>query len=126
VLNDALLVPDIEERGLRLGFHALTPRERDVFVVYDLQLYYEMEGCFADHIPNATEEFDWLEDTLMRIGDLGSLRIIRELRKVEADGSAQAFALCDMYDQAKEWRWECLERYLIGQGAQLRWSSGDA
>jgi len=116
-----LVVPDIEDRGLRFGLDALSARERDVFVIYDLELYYEMEGCFADHIANAPEEFDWLEDTLRRIGDLGSLHIIRQLRELSSDASADAMALCDKYHQAKDFRGACLERYLLNEGMQLTW-----
>jgi hypothetical protein len=123
---DTFVVHDIEERGLKLGLHALTPRERDVFVIYDLQLYYEMEGCFADHVPNAPEKFDWLEDVLERIGDLGSLRTIRELRRLDADGTPQAIALCSEYEARNEFRWTCLERYLLSQGIQLEWGSNSA
>ncbi len=120
---DTFVVPDIEARGLTLGLHALTPRERDVFVIYDLQLYYEVKGCFADHVPDAPGQFDWLEDVLARIGDLGSLRAIKQLRELDANETPQAQALCDAYAARNEFRWKCLERYLLSQGVQLNWSS---
>jgi hypothetical protein len=123
---DTFVVPDIEERGLTLGLHALTPRERDVFVIYDLQLYYEKEGCFADHVLNVPEKFDWLEDVLERIGDLGSLRAIRQLRELDANETPQALALCNAYGARNEFRWTCLERYLLNQGVQLKWGSNGA
>ena len=123
---DTFVVPDIEERGLTLGLHALTPHERDVFVIYDLQLYYEMEGCFADHVPNAPEQFDWLEDVLERIGDPGSLRAMRQLRELDADRTPQAHALCNEYEARKEFRWTCLERYLLSQGIHLKWDVNGA
>lgn len=122
----ALVVPDVEDRGLSLGLQALTPEERDVFVVYDLQLYHEMEGCFADHIGNAPEKFDWLEDTLKRIGDLGSLRLVRQMRELDVDASAQASALCEKYHATRDFRWTCLERYLLGQGIELKWDRSNA
>ena len=119
-------MPDVEERGLSLGLHALTPRERDVFIIHDLQLYYEMEGCFADHVASAPEQFDWLEDVLERIGDLGSLRAIKQLRKLDADRTPQARALCNEYEARKEFRWTCLERYLLSQGIHLKWDVNGA
>ncbi|HKE43710.1 MAG TPA: hypothetical protein VKB41_04140 [Steroidobacteraceae bacterium] len=122
---DTLIVPDVEERGLKVGLHALTPRERDVFAIYDLELYYEMEGCFVDHISRAPEKFAWLEDALERIGDLGSLRIVRRLSEVE-DETPAAIALCDEYGARKEFRWGCLERYLLSQNIQLRWERNGA
>jgi hypothetical protein len=123
---NTLVVREIEDRGLRLGLQALTPEERDVFVVHDLQLYHEMEGCFADHIATAPEKFDWLEGTLKRIGDLGSLRLIGQLRELEAESSAQAFALCEKYHATRDFRWGCLERYLLSQGIELTLDRGDA
>ena len=123
---DTFLVPDIEERGLKLGLHALTPRERDVFVIYDLQLYSEMEGCFADHVPSAPEKFDWLEDTLERIGDLGSLNAIRQLRQLDSHETSQALVLCNAYGARNDFRWTCLERYLLSQDIRLKWDSNGA
>ncbi len=123
---NTLVVTEIEDRGLRLGLQALTPEERDVFVVHDLQLYHEIEGCFADHIATAPEKFDWLEGTLKRIGDLGSFRLIRQLRELEADSSARAFALCEKYHATRDFRWACLERYLLSQGIELTLDRGDA
>jgi len=110
---DTFVVPDIEERGLTLGLHALTPRERDVFVIYDLQLYYEKEGCFADHVLNVPEKFDWLEDVLERIGDLGSLRAIRQLRELDANETPQALALCNAYGARNKFRWALNAIYSI-------------
>lgn len=123
---DTLFVPEIEDRGLRFGLDALAPRERDVFVIYDLQLYHEMEGGFADHIDNAPGKFDWLEDTLERIGDIESLRLIRQLRRTGSDVGDPARQLCDKYHEAREVRWACLERYLHTEGIQLRWEREDA
>jgi hypothetical protein len=116
-------VPDVMHRGFRIGLRALTPAERDVFVVYDLQLYYEMEGSFADHIPNSREEFDWLEGTLRRIGDLESLSIIKQLRSLADPETAGGFALCDKYEERSQIRWDCLERYLAAKGVELQWQS---
>jgi len=118
---DTLVAADVEGRGLTPGLHALTPRERDVFVIYDLELYYETEGSFADHIPNAPEKFDWLEDTLARIGDLASLRIIRELRRLNGGVTSRSSALCDEYESRSEFRWNYLERYLSSEGVRLQW-----
>lgn len=112
---------DVEERGLKLGLHALTPRERDVFAIWDLHLYLEMEGSFADHVANAPDKFDWLEETLQRIGDLGSLGLIRRLRDLNGDVSSRADALCHEYANRSDFRWKCLERYLQNQGVKLEW-----
>jgi hypothetical protein len=119
-------VPSVMDRGYKIGLHSLAPEERDVYVVYDLQLHYEMEGSFADHIPNAPEEFDWLEGTLLRIGDAGSLSIIRRLRALDDPESAAGFALCDEYEARSQTRWSCLERCLATKGIELRWESNEA
>lgn len=116
---ETLLVSDVEERGLKLGLQALTPRERDVFAIWDLHLYFEMEGSFADHVASAPDKFDWLEDTLQRIGDLGSLGLIRRLRDLNGDVSSRADALCREYAVRSDFRWKCLEQYLQDQGVKL-------
>jgi hypothetical protein len=123
---DTLVVPDVEERGLKAGFQTLTPHERDVFSIWDLHLYFEMEGSFADHIPNAPEKFDWLEGTLERIGDLGSLRIIRALRSLNGEVSSRAHALCQEFADRSEFRLKCLEQYLLDHGVRLKWIQDDA
>ena len=123
---DTLVVPDVEARGLAHGPLALSPSERDVFVVYDLQLYYEMEGSFFDHVQNDPEKMNWLEDTLIRAGDLGSLGIIRRLRELAPDATSEGDKLCAAYDERRQFRWECLEHYLSGQGVRLKWNRNDA
>jgi hypothetical protein len=114
-----LVVQEVVARGLQSGLEALSPRERDVFVVHDIDLYCEMEGGFQDHIPNVPEKFDWLLDILDRIGDRHSHRIIKALCAKPRAPFEQADALCKEYDERRDFRWKCLERYLSGQGIQL-------
>jgi hypothetical protein len=123
---EALVVPDVEQRGLELGIQALTPHERDVFAVWDVHLYLEMEGSFVDHIPNAPETFDWLEGTLERIGDLGSLRLIRSVRELKGNELSRANALCQEYADRADFRMARLERYMLNQGVKLAWTRNDA
>lgn len=114
---------EVEERGLTLGLHALKPRERDVFAIWDLHLYFEMEGSFADHVASAPDKFDWLEDTLKRIGDLGSLTLIRKLRELNGELSSNADTICLEYSNRSDFRWKCLEQYLQTQGFTLEWEA---
>jgi hypothetical protein len=117
---ETLNVSDIVARGLGGGFESLAPRERDVFVVFALDQYLEMEGTFGGHLARAPEEFNWLLDTLNRIGDLHSQRIIDRLCKmgVDADGRSTA-ALYSEYEARQQFRWSCLERYFAKSGDAL-------
>ena len=116
---ETLLVHEVTERGLRRGLSFLTPRERDVFVINDLDLYFEMEGGFEDHMPNAPEKFDWLEDTLARIGDLPSLQLIRRLREMPNAPFEETNPLCAQYAERRDVRWELLADYFRKRGFAL-------
>jgi len=116
---DTLVVHEVTQRGLERGLALLTPQERDVFVINNLDVYYEMEGGFEDHIPNAPEEFDWLEDTLARIGDLPSLRLIRTLRKMPNAPLEQTDPLYERYAERRDVRWELLTSYFRERGVAL-------
>jgi hypothetical protein len=116
---DTLVVHEVTERGLQRGLSFLTPHERDVFVINDLDLCYEMEGGFEDHIPNAPEKFDWLEDTLARIGDLPSLRVIRKLREMSHAPFEETNLLCAQYAERRRVRWELLADYFRKRGVAL-------
>ena len=61
---------EVYDRGLA-DFEALSPDERDFFVVHNLDLWYEMQGSFEDYFLAGSYEvqISWLADTLQRIGD---------------------------------------------------------
>ena len=58
-------------------------------------------------------------DTLRRIGDLSSLRILNALgTKTESQADAMS-DLCEQHYRLRETRWDLLERYLEWNGARL-------
>jgi len=61
------------DRGLK-NFESLSSLERDIFVMNDLDIYYEMEGDFSDYLLSGGHkaELAWLDGTLQRIGDSSS------------------------------------------------------
>lgn len=114
-----LNVVEVVNRGLESGLPSLTPRERDAFVLVDLDNYCEMEGEFVDHLANAPELADWLSDALRRIGDISSYSIIQKLR---GGSRQQASALYERYLAGREFRLQCLDRYLRTEGFELAWT----
>jgi hypothetical protein len=115
-----LLLADLYDRGLK-DFESLSSLEKDVFVVHDLDIYYEMEGGFEDYFLSGGRgsEISWLSATLERIQDAESAGITAELRRLsETDRNAMA-PLCDSYFSLKERRWDLLLKYLLTRGAEV-------
>jgi hypothetical protein len=108
---------ELYDRGLK-DFAALSPLERDVFVVNDLDIYYEMEGGFEDYLLSGGHEPElcWLADTLRRIGETASAVVLARLRD---SPRKEMPPLCDDFHALREKRWEHLERYLAEQGAEI-------
>jgi len=113
-----LRLVELYDRGMN-AFESLSPLEKDVFVVHDLTIYYEMEGGFEEYVLSGGNEtqLSWLSGTLERIGDTESAALIAELRQLgESDRDAMSL-LCNSFDSIKERRWDLLLGYLRGQGA---------
>jgi hypothetical protein len=55
-------IVNLYNKGL-VSFESLSPLERDVFVIHNLNLWYEMEGTFEDYLlggrRGATQLADW-------------------------------------------------------------------
>jgi hypothetical protein len=120
-----LLQPtSIVTRGLS-GFESLAPLERDVFVVRDTEIYFEMEGSIGDWLMAGSRQSQvaWLRETLKRIGDLGSDAIIAKLQQLGSDQCEEVGSLSSQYYERSELRWKLLEKYLRGQGAELSWDA---
>jgi hypothetical protein len=115
-----LKLMELYDRGLK-SFESLSPLERDVFVLNDLDLYYEMEGGFEDYLLNGGHEpeLSWLVDTLQRIGDADSASVIAELRQMDESRQDDMQPACEQYYQLRHQRWELMRQYLLGQGAEL-------
>ncbi len=112
---------ELYNRGLK-SFESLSSLERDVFVVNDLDIYYEMEGDFADYLLSGGHqaELAWLGDTLQRIGDLDSAVIIASLRQMDDSQRDAVQPLCDAYHSSRLKRWELLNKYLAQQNAEIQ------
>src|SRR2546428_517929 len=97
---------ELYDRGLK-SFESLSPFERDVFVVNDVDIYHEMEGEFADYLLSAAHEPElaWLADTLQRIGDTDSAAIISQLRQMDDSQRDDMPPLCERYYGLRHTRW---------------------
>lgn len=117
-----LNVLELYERGLA-AFASLSPLERDVFVVHDLNLYYEMEGSFEDYLLSGghTAELEWLTGTLKRVQDQASANIVAQLMSLGEGDRERMALLCDQFYDLMAARWAAIERYLAQQGAVLAW-----
>jgi hypothetical protein len=115
-----LSVSRITDRGLK-AFDALQPLERDVFVLNDLDLYFEMEGDFADYVlaNDKGPQLDWLASTLERIGDGASLALLRKLRAIPASNSQSMSPICERFYRMRQNRWHLLQQYLLSCGAEV-------
>ena len=111
---------ELYDRGLK-SFESLSSLERDVFVVNDLEIYYEMEGDFVDYLLSGGHEVElaWLGETLRRIGDLDSAGIITELRQMDDSQREAMQPLCDSYHSSRHKRWELLVKHLARQDAEI-------
>ena len=115
-----LSIMSLYERGLE-RFDSLTPLERDAFVLHDLDIYYEMEGDFADYLLSGghTAELDWLTDTLQRIGDPDSAQLLASLMQMDDSQRDEMQPLCERYFRLRHQRWERLIRYLSVHDAEF-------
>lgn len=113
-------IMSLYDRGLQ-RFESLSPLERDAFVLHDLDIYYEMEGDFADYLLSGghTAQLDWLTDTLQRIGDSDSAAILSRLRQMDDSQRDDMQPLCDSYFELRQGRWERLSRYLAEHDAEF-------
>ena len=115
-----LSISGVTDRGLQ-SFSLLTPVEKDIFVLNDLDLYYEMEGGFEDHVlGDHGPELSWLDDTLKRIGDSKSGAIIRVLRAMPAQQRDEMHQMCSQYYELREKTRSLLECHLRLQVAEQR------
>src|SRR5262245_21706072 len=89
---------DLYDRGLK-SFESLSPLERDVFALNDLDIYHEMEGDFADYLLSGAheQELSWLADTLQPIADKDSASIISQLRHMGDSQRDEITVLCERY-----------------------------
>ena len=112
----------VYDRGLA-DFDALSPDERDFFVVHNLDLWYEMEGSFEDYFLGGSYEFQisWLTDTLKRIGDHASLALLDQLRALTWDQRELLAELSGSFYGIRESRWQLLEQYLHQQAVGIAW-----
>ena len=111
---------ELYDRGLK-RFESLLPLERDVFVINDLDIYYEMEGDFADYLLSGghTAQLAWLGDTLRRIGDSDSAQIIARLRQMDDSQRDEMQPLCDSYHSLRHERWDRLFKHLAQQDTEI-------
>jgi hypothetical protein len=111
---------ELYEHGLR-QFDALSPLQRDWFVIKDLDLYYEKEGGFEDYLLSGgrTAQLEWLVTTLRALGDIVSLGIIIRLRRMGESERSEMGALCDKYFAQRHQRWQLLENRLQKHGVHI-------
>jgi len=115
-----LRLADLYDRGLRY-FDSLSASEKDIFVIHDLDLYYEMEGGFEDYFLGGGHEpqLSWLSGTLTRIGDTQSLAVVNDLRRLGEDDRAAMGPLCDQFFRSREERWTLLLDHLRNAGVAI-------
>lgn len=113
-------IMSLYDRGLQ-RFDSLSPLERDAFVLHDLDIYYEMEGDFADYLWSGGHEAElaWLGDTLRRIGALDSAQILAKLRQMDDFQRDDMQPLCDSYFGMRHQRWERLLAYFSEHDAEI-------
>jgi len=115
-----LRLVDLYDRGLK-EFATLSALEKDVFVIHDLEIYYEMEGGFEDYLLSGGHDaqVSWLSGTLARIGDAQSFAIIRDLRRLGESGRDSMSTLCDRFFDLREHRWSLLLEHLRTRGVAV-------
>ena len=108
-----LSIMSLYERGLQ-RFDLLAPLERDAFVLHDLDIYYGMEGDFADYLlsDGHTAQLYWLADTLQRIGEVDSAQILASLMQMDDSQREVMQPLCRRYFELRHKRWDRLIGYL--------------
>jgi hypothetical protein len=115
-----LELSSIYERGLT-NFQALTPLERDVFVVHDATLYYEMEGSLEPYLSSScyAAQITWLTSTLERTGDKASAHVLAQMVSAEGGTVEAVDELSARFYELLEQRWRFLKSYLATQGVKL-------
>jgi len=115
-----LKLGELYDRGLK-NFGSLSPEERDVFVVNELDIYYEMEGGFEDYLLSRGHEAElsWLGDTLLRIGDAESGALISRLRQMQEHDRSAMGPLCRRFHELRHSRWRRLTGYLAEQDFEV-------
>ncbi len=115
-----LKLGELYDRGLK-SFDSLSPEERDVFVVNDLDVYYEMEGGFEDYLLSGghVTELSWLADTLRRIGDAESGAVMSRLRQMQEHERPAMETLCRRFYELRYSRWKRLTEYLAEQDIDI-------
>jgi len=113
-------VVDLYDRGLK-NFDDLSSLEKDVFVVNDLDVYYEMEGGFEDYLLSGGHETElaWLSETLERIQDQDSAAVLAELLSLGEAGREAMAPLCKRFYHLRHQRWSLLVEYLRSHGAEV-------
>lgn len=111
---------ELYERGLK-HFESLTPAQRDWFTIKDLDIYYEMEGGFEDYLLSGSHaaELEWLEGALRRLGDVVSLRIMAQLRRMGESQRQEMHPLCRLYFDRRDERWRLLMLRLEQHGVRI-------
>jgi len=115
-------IVNLYNQGLA-DFESLSPLERDVFVVHELNLWYEMEGSFEDYLLGGSyaAQLNWLAGTLDRIGDRESSAILSELLPLTWEQRDSVAALSDRLYGLMESRARLLEQYLHQNGVAVAW-----
>ena len=115
-----LKLNELYDRGLQ-SFESLSPLERDVFVLNDLDIYHELEGDFADYLLSGghEQELAWVTETLRRIGDSDSAAVMWQLRLMADAERDEMLPLCVRYYALRHARWELLMRYLAQQSVEI-------
>lgn len=113
-------IVNLYNQGLT-SFESLSPLERDVFVIRELDLWYEMEGTFEDYILGGghTLQHDWLMGTLDRIGDRESSAILKELLSLTWDQRDSLEAQSGRFYDLMGHRARLLDHYLHRHGAAV-------
>jgi hypothetical protein len=115
-----LQLVDLYNRGLK-DFDGLSQIEKDVFVVNDLDVYYEMEGGFEDYLLNGAHEAElsWLGETLERILDQESKAVLANLRRLGEAGREAMAPLCRRFYGLRHQRWSRLVEYLRSHDTEV-------
>jgi hypothetical protein len=115
-----LRLSDLYSRGLN-GFNSLSSLERDVFVIHDADLYFEMEGSLEHYLSASSHanQLTWLQSVLQRIGDLKSSEVLAKLVAASAGEADRIEHLSSRYHQLSQQRWVILDCHLKQHNAQV-------
>lgn len=117
---NSLLLNSIYNRGLA-DFPSLNDAERSLFVVHDLDIYFEMEGGFEDYFLSGGHQLEikTLIQTLRDIGDLMSLSLISEINQLKESDRKRMNGLCEKYYECRHSRWSLLEAAFLKRGMNI-------